>query len=90
MGWGLYRYVSGVEPVVLGKDGKDPNEGTDIHNCAHVVGRQVVDKVLVMEYRVGELNTVGFDVEILPIDLVANGVGHHGILSGTKQSQGMK
>jgi len=86
----LDRDDLGVGPVVMGHHGKTPHVRADIDNRAHVVGTQIVDAVLVMEYRVGELNTLGLDVEVLPINLVANRVGHFQILLGTRHSQGMK
>jgi hypothetical protein len=49
------------------------------------VGTQVVDAVLIVEHRIGKLHAIWFDVEILAIDLVTNGMGHGGILSGIRQ-----
>ncbi len=43
-----------------------------------------------MKHSIGELDTVGLDVEILTVDLVANGIGHCGILSWSKQTQEIK
>ena len=87
---GFDRDDLGVGPIVVGHHGKTPYVQADIYNRAHVVGTQIVDAVLVMEHRVGKLHTFGLDVEVLPIDLVTNGVGHRGILSWIKRSQGMK
>ena len=87
---GFDRDDLGIGPIVVGHHGKAPHVRADINNRSDVVGTQVVDAVLVMEHRIGELHALGFDVEILPINLVANRVGHHGILSWIKQSQGMK
>jgi hypothetical protein len=42
-----------------------------------------------MEHRISELNAIGFDVEILAIDLVTNGMGHDGILSEIRQKQAL-
>jgi hypothetical protein len=49
------------------------------------VGSQVVDAILIMEHRIGKLHAIWLDVEVLAIDLVTNGMGHGGILSGIRQ-----
>jgi hypothetical protein len=61
----------------------------DIEDRSNVVGTQIIDAVLVMEHRIGELNAIWFDVEVLAIDLVTNGMGHDGILSEIRQKQGL-
>jgi hypothetical protein len=49
------------------------------------VGSQVVDAILIMEHRIGKLHAIWLDVDVLAIDLVTNGMGHGGILSGIRQ-----
>jgi hypothetical protein len=77
-----------VGPIVMGHDGEAAHVRADIEDGSDVVGTQVVDAVLIMEYRIGELDAVWLDVEILAIDLVANGMGHGEILSEIRQKRG--
>jgi hypothetical protein len=42
-----------------------------------------------MEHRIGKLHTIWLDVEVLAIDLVANGMGHGEILSDIRQKQAL-
>jgi hypothetical protein len=62
----------GLGPVVVGHNSKAPHVRADVKNRADVMGTQVIDSVLVMKNAVSELNTLGLDMKILPVDLVAN------------------
>jgi hypothetical protein len=73
----------------MGHDGEAAHVRADIEDGSDVVGTQVVDAVLIMEYRIGELDAVWLDVEVLAIDLVTNGMGHGGILFEIRQKQGL-
>jgi len=66
----------GLGPVVVGHNSKAPHVRTDVKNRANVMGTKVIDSVLVMKNAVSELHTLGLDMEVLPIDFVANGSCH--------------
>ena len=74
---GFDRHDFGIGPIVVGHDSEASHVRTDIDDRSDVMGTKVVDSVLVMKYAVGELNTLGLDVEVVPVDLVANR-GRHG------------
>ena len=78
---GLDGDDSCVGPIVMGHHGKTAHVRADIEDGSDVVGTQVIDAVLMMEYRIGKLHTIWLNVEVLAIDLVTNGMGHGGILS---------
>jgi hypothetical protein len=61
----------------------------DIEDRSDVVRSQVIDAVLIMEHRIGKLHAIWFDVEVLAIDLVTDGMGHGEILSEIRQKQGL-
>ena len=73
--------------MVMGHDGETAHVRADIEDGSDVVGSQVVDAVLIMENRIGKLQAIRLDVEVLAIDLVTNGMGHGGFLSGIRQKQ---
>jgi hypothetical protein len=73
----------------VGHHGEAAHVRADIEDGSDVVGSQVVDAVLIMEHRIGKLHAIWFDVEILAIDLVTNGMGHYGILSEIRQKQAL-
>ena len=66
----------GFGPLVAGHHRKAPHVRADVKNSADVMGTKVIDSVVIMKNAVSELNTLGLDMKILPVDLVANGSCH--------------
>ena len=80
---------SRVGTMVMGHDGETAHVRADIEDGSDVVGSQVVDAVLIMENRIGKLQAIRLDVEVLAIDLVTNGMSHGGILSKIRRRRGL-